>query len=245
MKEKLLYLCFGLFLFTVKVNSQTNISVFDLTLINGNSTINFGVEKQVKKLQATVLIPYSDPLYSDNKEAGAKRFFNARIGYFVYSAEGQSRTRGRSGTQIIDAKPVLGGTRVTYKKTNYTVELTPGFAILCGADYYQTFVETDENTNLLKNDNLTVGSLFTKFYYTSTGTGATSRYFIDLGYGLLMNLQNSINKNTDFKRVTLRLGIDLYAFNFLSTKICIGKIPGISGKNGWATFVNIGFPLKF
>lgn len=241
MKPRLLYLSL---LISSVTFSQTNISVFDLTLINGNPTINFGIEKQFKKYQATLLIPYSDPMYADNKEAGAKRFFNARFGYFIYSAEGESTTRTRQGTEIIDARPVAGGTKITYRNKSYTVEFTPGFSILCGADYYQTFVETDEKTNLHVNDNLTVGSLFTKFYYTRTGKGATSRYFVDLGYGLLMNLQNPANKDTDFKRLTLRLGIDLYAFNFLSTKICLGKVPGINGKNGWATFVNIGFPLK-
>lgn len=245
MKKGLFFTCILLVAFISKINGQTNISLLDLTLINGEPTMNFGIEKQFNRYQATVLIPYSDPLYTENKDAGAKRFFNARIGYFVFATEGASRVRTRTGAEIVDARPVVGGTRVTYREKKFSVELTPGFAILCGLDYYQTFVERNEKTNLVAADNLTVGSIFSKFYYTSSGKGATSRYFIDLSYGIFMNLANPVNKNTDLKRLALRLGVDLYVFDFMSTKICVGKVPGINGKNGWATLVNIGFPLKY
>lgn len=242
MKKKSQYVYALLFFFISKVSSQTNISLFDLTLINGNSTVNFGIEKQFNKYQATILIPYSDPLYGTNKDAGAKRFFNARIGYFVFEDEGESRTKNRTVNYRV--KYGTSG-RIENRTERFDVELTPGFAILCGLDYYQTFVEPNKRTNLAIADNLVVGSVFSKFYYTSTGKAGTSRYFIDLSYGLLMNLANPVNNNTDFKRLSLRLGVDLYVFDFISTKICVGKVPGINGKNGWGTLVNIGFPLKF
>lgn len=72
-----------------------------------------------------------------------------------------------------------------------------------------------------------------------------SSYFINLSYGVLLNFSTPVNKETDFKRLTLRLGVDLYLFGFMSTKICVGKVLGINGKNGRATIVNIGFPLSF
>ena len=63
-----------MFVIVLKTYSQTNISLFDVTLINGNPTINFGVEKQFNKYQATILITYSDSQFVENKETGAKRF---------------------------------------------------------------------------------------------------------------------------------------------------------------------------
>ncbi len=240
MKEKFLFLT--LFIYSTTF-SQTNINLFDVTLINGNPTVNFGIEQQFNKYQATLLIPYSDALYTENKEAGAKRFFNARVGYFIMKEEGDSKTK--TNTIRYKVKHIKSG-RIENRTDSYNYEVTPGFAVLCGADYYQTFVETDKKkTNLIANDNLTVGSIFSKIYYTATTEATTTRYFIDLSYGLLMNLSNSINKDTDFRRLTLRLGVDLYLFDFFSVKVCVGKAPGINGKNGWATLVNIGIPLGF
>ena len=107
-----------MFLIVLKTYSQTNISLFDVTLTNGNPTINFDVEKQFNKYHATILIPYSDSQFVENKETGAKRFFNARIGHFVYSVEESSTTKYRRGIEIIDTKPVFGGIKVIYRSTN-------------------------------------------------------------------------------------------------------------------------------
>ena len=63
-----------MFVIVLKTYSQTNISLFDVTLTNGNPTINFDVEKQFNKYHATILIPYSDSQFVENKETGAKRF---------------------------------------------------------------------------------------------------------------------------------------------------------------------------
>ena len=87
--------------------------------------------------------------------------------------------------------------------------------------------------------------MLSKFSFTSISKAIMSSYFIDLSYGVLLNFSTPVNKETDFKRLTLRLGVDLYLFGFMSTKICVGKVLGINGKNGRATIVNIGFPLSF
>ncbi|MBL7812709.1 MAG: hypothetical protein JNL57_10840 [Bacteroidetes bacterium] len=253
----------------IPTRAQTlwNFKVVDMMMLQ-RLTPCYGLQVENKSLRLEFSTPYS--LKTDQNrfmEATARpdkpvRFVHGRFGITAMQTNPVTKKRDLSGYY---KDKYLGNGWWTLKWETIHTIFDDNLIFEPGIDYYQYFATTKGDAMIYGTNGQSVGRVVGSNMRVYSGyvrlslqrsyeigvarlfaeyLRAFNMTFDDVNYGLLTTgLKPGGNSGFDVKKWGWRLGLELYAKKMISTRFVLGTAPGIKGRNAFATYVNLGFPL--
>lgn len=192
------------------------------------------------------------------------RFIQGRFGITAFQSNKNTKEKDLSGYY---KSKYLGNGWWALKWENIHAVYEDNVIFEPGVEYFQYYTTTKGDAQIKGTNGQTIGAVvgsnmrvvspylrltfqrslnnsIARFYFEYLR--AASMTFEDVKYGTMTTgLQPGTGSGFEAKKWGFRVGIELYASKFVSTRFALGTTPGIKGRNACATYLNLGIPLVF